>query len=231
MAAAADFMNEVLGRRPVAADWHPASSIGGTMVFGRDDDRARLYATLEVAPADCAVHLAEIGGIARTGAQFDIVTAGLDGVLAGDADSVVSDLLGLCSPGGRIGVARPTPGSFLAAIEALIGKYLYGPAERPSSLPGARAAMNDAFAPFAVAMGAVDRTILLSYEDVGHWLEEFTLGYEPLKRAWLRVSPAWRRQFRAALLETASAYARPARFGIVIPCEYLEFTLQTTPVR
>lgn len=231
MAAATDFMNRALGRQHPVAEWRPASSIAGFAAFGRDDDRVRLHATLGIAPTDRVLHLAEIGNVAPTGAQFDVVTAGLDVVQADDSGSSVSDLLRLCAPGGRIGLAVPTPGSFLARIDALIGKYVPGPARQNRGLVGTRAAMNDAFESFAVAMSAQDRKMLLCYESIEHWLDEFRGSYEPLRRAWERVGPAWRCQFSTALLETAATYAKPARFGIVIPCDYLEFTAHTAPLQ
>jgi len=231
MAAATDYINEVLAREETAADWVPASSIAGVAVFGGDDDRSRLYETLGVGRADRAVHLAEIGSLAAPEAQFDVVTAGLDAIHRADRNRAASDLLRLCRPGGRIGLACAVPGSFLAAIDTLIDKYVNGPAGQRRRFNGTRAALNEAFAPYAVAMGAADRSILLCYESPEHWLDEFRVGYEPLRRAWQQVSPAWRRQFSAALLETATSFAKTARFGIVIPCEYLEFTVRTAPLQ
>ena len=89
-------------------------------------ERARQRAAAESLPAKFEVGDCE--AIAFADASFDVVLSVYGSMFAPNADKAAMEMLRVCRPGGRIGMANWTPDGFWGQTFGLVGKYLPPPA-------------------------------------------------------------------------------------------------------
>lgn len=226
MAVASEQMHQIIrtayrpgpgGRVP------PQQAASGPVNIGRIV-RAGLFDSLEVGAQESVAEIEAAGRGRNADSAADVVVAGLDLLHFGAPQRVADELLRTCRPGGRIGLACPRPGSFLAGIHGRIEAYTVpdGCGQR-RGFTGARQALDALFGASATALGARDRSVTLTFASVGDWLAEWQASHAPLRSACEHVDPEWRGQFTADLLRIAGSYAEMNDGKLSIRCDYLEF--------
>ena len=155
-------------------------------------------------------------------ASFDVVLSTFGVMFTPNQQQSASEMMRVCRPGGKIGLANWTPESFIGQLFKTIGKHLPPPAGVASpALWGTRAHLEKLFG----AGGRVEaqsRHFVFRYESAEHWLEVFRNYYGPVLKAFEALDGA-----AAAALET-DINALLDKFNtaqdgtLVIPSEYLE---------
>src|SRR6266851_75084 len=132
------------------------------------------------------------------------------------------EMMRVCRPGGKIGLANWTPESFIGQLFKTIGKHLPPPAGVASpALWGTRAHLDKMFDANG-SVAAQSRNFVFRYESSEHWLEIFRNYYGPMVKAFEALDAT-----AGAALET-DINALLGKFNIakdgtlVIPSEYLE---------
>lgn len=190
----------------------------------RRDVRSGLLDILEIEPGESRADIQTAGQHVLPGRALDIVLVDLELIHAGQPQQVADDLLRICRSGGRIGLACPAPGSFLAEIHARIELYIAPGAPVASrGFTGTREGLDALFGAGAKALGGRDRSVELSVRSAEHWLAEWQVSYAPLKRAFQSIDPEWRSQLTNDLLDIAGLFAEPRGARLSIRCDYLEF--------
>jgi SAM-dependent methyltransferase len=227
MSVATDYISTALDLQRIDA-LAQASSQTGSDERSCDTARTRLIEALDVESIDASADLDKLGDLPYGDATLDVVTVGLDAVQERDEAAAAREIVRVCRPGGRIGVACASPGSFLDRIQCSISMYLPAAVNQPGQgFRGTRKSLDKLFGAYAVAQGARDRALTLHFASAEHWLATFRTSYAPLRRAYRVMSPDWRDQFSAELLRLARSFATVVDDGITINCDYLEFLIHT----
>ena len=155
-------------------------------------------------------------------ASFDVVLSTFGVMFTPNQDKAARELLRVCRPGGKIGLANWTPESFIGQMFRVLGKYVPPVAGvAPPSLWGTKARLDTLFGLQAV-VAAESRTFVFRYRSPGHWLEIFRDYYGPVLKAFASLNPESRKALEKdlyALLDQNNV----ARDGtLVLPSEYLE---------
>ena len=155
-------------------------------------------------------------------ASFDVVLSTFGVMFTPNQDKAARELLRVCRPGGKIGLANWTPESFIGQMFRVLGKYVPPVAGvAPPSLWGTKARLDTLFGLQAV-VAAESRTFVFRYRSPGHWLEIFRDYYGPVLKAFASLNPEARKALEKdlfALLDQNNV----ARDGtLVLPSEYLE---------
>lgn len=155
-------------------------------------------------------------------ASFDVVLSTFGVMFTPNQDKAARELLRVCRPGGKIGLANWTPESFIGQMFRVLGKYVPPVAGvAPPSLWGTKARLDTLFGPQAV-VAAESRTFVFRYKSPAHWLEIFRDYYGPVLKAFASLNPESRKALEKdlyALLDQNNV----ARDGtLVLPSEYLE---------
>jgi hypothetical protein len=174
-------------------------------------------------------HLSEVGANEAAGGSFDVITVNLDTVYRASDTISAGEILGRCRPGGRIGIACPTPGSFLDRVRQLIGRYAPPSAiALEAGFVGTRENLNAHFGNRAIALGARDRVTRLYYSSPEHWLARWRSTYAPMMSAFSQIEPEWRDTFSDDLIRLAKEFTEIDSRGRFIRCDYLEFLVHTS---
>jgi ubiquinone/menaquinone biosynthesis C-methylase UbiE len=155
-------------------------------------------------------------------ASFDVVLSTFGVMFTPNQQQAADEMMRVCRPGGKIGLANWTPESFIGQLFKTIGKHLPPPAGVASpALWGTRAHLDKMFDANG-SVAAQSRNFVFRYESPEHWLEIFRNYYGPMVKAFEALdAPA------GAALET-DINALLGKFNIakdgtlVVPSEYLE---------
>ena len=158
-------------------------------------------------------------------ASFDVVLSTFGVMFTPNQDKAARELLRVCRPGGKIGLANWTPESFIGQMFRVLGKYVPPVAGvAPPSLWGTKARLDTLFGSQAV-VAAESRTFVFRYKSPAHWLEIFRDYYGPVLKAFASLNPESRKELEKdlyALLDQNNA----AKDGtLVLPSEYLEVVI------
>ncbi|MCC6988261.1 MAG: class I SAM-dependent methyltransferase [Acidobacteria bacterium] len=157
-------------------------------------------------------------------ASFDVVLSTFGVMFAPDHPQAARELMRVCRPGGRIGLASWTPAGFLGDLFRLQARHVPPPPGVQSPLLwGTNAHLAQLFAGAAGVSHAV-RHFAFRYRSAQHWVDVFRTYYGPTHKAFATLDPAGQAALEAdllALLDRAKA-GRAGASGLVVPGEYLE---------
>src|SRR5256714_5266240 len=117
-------------------------------------------------------------------ASFDVVVSTFGVMFTPNQDKAAAELLRVCKPRGKIGLANWTPEGFIGQLFKTLGKHLPPPAGVKSpALWGTRARLDEMFGK-AAAIDAQARMFVFRYKSPDHWLDVFKTYYGPMYKAF-----------------------------------------------
>lgn len=154
--------------------------------------------------------------------SFDLIISSFGVMFAPDQDRAAAELLRVCRPGGKIGLANWTPDSFIGRLFKTIGAYIPPAAGLKSpALWGDRGRIDELFAAGA-DVAAVEKHFVLRYRSADHWIETWRSIYGPLQKAFDSLDSGKQSALAddlRALIESLNV----AEDGtMVVPSKYLE---------
>ena len=155
-------------------------------------------------------------------ASFDVVLSTFGVMFTPNQEKAAGELLRVCRPGGKIGLANWTPDSFIGQMFKVLGKYIPPVAGvAPPSLWGTKARLDTLFGSQAV-VAAESRNFVFRYKSPAHWLEIFRDYYGPVLKAFASLAPEARTALEKDLLALLDKHNVAKDGTLVLPSEYLE---------
>ena len=128
--------------------------------------------------------LADAENLPFADASFDVVLSTFGVMFTPDQERAAQELLRVCRPGGKIGLANWTPESFIGRVFKTIGKYVPpAPGVKSPALWGTRGHLELLFGSNAT-IAAVNRNFNFRYKSPAHWVEVFRTYYGPVLKAF-----------------------------------------------
>ena len=173
----------------------------------------RLAVTFETADAEALPY---------PDASFDVVLSTFGVMFAPDHDSSSAEMLRVCRPGGRIGLASWTPQGFLGDLFRTVGKHVPPPAGgRSPLLWGTPDHLQSLFAN-ATSVAHTTRMFAFRYRSAEHFVDVFRTFYGPTHKAFGALDATGQAALEADMLALLRAHDRGGAAGLVVPAEYLE---------
>ncbi|TMK72647.1 MAG: class I SAM-dependent methyltransferase [Actinobacteria bacterium] len=157
-------------------------------------------------------------------ASFDVVLSTFGAMFAPDQEQTAAELLRVCRPGGRIGMANWTP-------EGLIGGGLFAtmakhapppPGINPPSLWGTEERLRELFGDGISELRIEPQVVNFRSRSPEHWLEYFRTYFGPMRMAFARVGDDGAPALENDLLEVMRTHNRAGDKALVAPAEYVE---------
>ena len=156
-------------------------------------------------------------------ASFDAVVSTFGVMFTADQDKAAAELVRVCKPGGKIGLANWTPDGFIGQLFKAIGKYIPPPAGVKSpALWGTGARITELFGAQASSIHLEQRDIVFRYRSAQHWLDVFKSYYGPLLKTFGALDPETRTALTDDLFALIKRFNRSGDKTMVVPSEYLE---------
>jgi ubiquinone/menaquinone biosynthesis C-methylase UbiE len=159
-------------------------------------------------------------------ASFDAVVSTFGVMFTPDQDRAARELVRVCKPGGRIGLANWTPEGFIGQLFKTIGRHAPPPAgARSPALWGTRARIAELFEPHASSIKSAQRHFVFRYRSPAHRLEVFKTYYGPLLKTFAALPAAAQAALDADLETLIGQFNRSGDRTLVVPSEYLEIVV------
>ena len=159
-------------------------------------------------------------------ASFDVVVSTFGVMFTADQDNAAGELIRVCKPKGKIGLANWTPQGFIGQVFKTLGKYLPPPAGVKSpALWGTRGRLDEMFGAQASAIVAEPRMFVFRYRSPEHWLDVFKTFYGPMLKAFAALDANGQAGLRSDLLAVIGQFNRATDGTMAVPSEYLEVVI------
>lgn len=191
--------------------------VGALLERGRERAKAdRLPVIFQEADAE-ALPFAE--------GSFDVVLSTFGVMFTPNQQQAANELMRVCRPGGKIGLANWTPESFIGQLFKTIGKYVPpAPGMKSPALWGSRAHLDTLFGSKA-SVAVESKNFVFRYKSPKHWVEIFSTYYGPMVKAFAATDPEARKALEADLYALLGEFNVAGDGTLVIPSEYLEVVI------
>lgn len=169
-----------------------------------------------------AFEVADVEALPYPDASFDVVLSTFGVMFAPDHRRAAAELMRVCKPAGRIGLASWTPDGFIGRLLRTVSGYVPPPPGVLSpALWGSEAHIAELF-PTATVIHHRTRAFVFRYQSPEHWVDVFRRFYGPVHRAFSSLDPDRQRALECDLLTLLRSLDQGDRDGLVIPSDYLE---------
>ena len=117
--------------------------------------------------------------------SFDVVLSTFGVMFTPDQERAAAELVRVCRPGGRIGLANWTPEGFIGQMFKVVGRHVPPPAGIRSPLEwGTESRLNELFDSDVRRLSVHRRLFVFRYRSPEHWVETFRTYYGPTHKAF-----------------------------------------------
>jgi SAM-dependent methyltransferase len=156
-------------------------------------------------------------------AAFDVVLSTQGVMFAPNHAQTAHELLRVCRPGGKIGLANWTPDGFIGDIFRTIARYIPLQAPlAPATLWGSEAYLRKLFSGAISDLQVTRRNFVFRYPSPQDWIRFFREYYGPLTRAFAALDAASQDGLNRDLLARIAWHNRSGDATMIVPAEYLE---------
>ena len=155
--------------------------------------------------------------------SFDVVLSTFGVMFTPDHVKAAAELMRVCRPGGRIGLANWTPDGFIGQVFKILGKYLPPPAGSKSpALWGTREHLVRLFEFEPREIRTEKRVFKFRYRSPDHFLGVFKTYYGPMLKAFAALDEQTGKHLAADLWDLVARLNQADDGTMVVPSEYLE---------
>jgi SAM-dependent methyltransferase len=196
------------------ADVVSTDYVGSLLDRGRERAKAeRLQVVFQEADAE-ALPFAD--------ASFDVVLSTFGVMFTPKQEQAANELIRVCRPGGKIGLASWTPESFIGELFRTMGRYVPpAPGVKSPALWGSEAHLAGLFSSKA-SIAAERKIFVFRYRSPAHWVEVFRAYYGPVLKAFAAIDPPAREALEADLHALIGQFNTADDGTLLVPGEYLQ---------
>jgi len=158
--------------------------------------------------------------------SFDAVLSTFGVMFTPNQEKAAAELLRVCRPKGKIGLANWAPDGFIGQVFKTLGKYLPPPdGVKSPALWGTRARLAEMFGPDASQVKCETRLFNFRYRSADHFLHVFQTFYGPVLKAFAALDPSRQEVLHNDLHALVVRMNRARDGSMVVPSEYLEVVI------
>lgn len=190
---------------------------------------ARGRARAEAEALEVTFRMADAENLPYADGAFDAVVSTFGVMFTPDQHRAAAELLRVCRPGGRIGLANWTPDGFIGQLFKTIGGHVAPPAGVKSpALWGSKQWLVDAFGGQAQAVTVTPKAFVFRYRSPAHFVEVFRTYYGPVHKAFLALDGSGQSALEAGLHDTVARFNTAVDGSMRVPSAYAEIVVHKT---
>ncbi|HET7300481.1 MAG TPA: class I SAM-dependent methyltransferase [Oleiagrimonas sp.] len=155
--------------------------------------------------------------------SFDAVLSTFGAMFAPDQAKTASELLRVCRPGGKIGMANWAPDGFVGQGFRLVSSRMPpNPGLQPPSRWGTETGLREFFGDGVSKLSITRRDFVFRYRSAGHWLDYYRDNFGPVHTLFARLDEDAAKEFAGELITLCTSFNTADDGTLVIPSAYLE---------
>lgn len=156
-------------------------------------------------------------------ASFDVVLSTFGAMFAPNQERTAGELLRVCRPGGKIGMANWTPGGVIGELFRVTGQHVPPPSGlRPPTRWGTEESLRELLGSGIASLQVTRRHFTFRYHSPQHWLDYFRTYYGPTMKAFEGLDASQQESLARDLLALWQRFNQSGETTLVAPGEYLE---------
>ena len=156
-------------------------------------------------------------------ASFDVVLSTVGVMFAPHQEKVAEELLRICRPEGKIGLANWTPDGFIGNMFRTLGKHVPPPSGiKPPPLWGTEERLRELFGEGVASVEVTRRSYVWRYPSARHFVEYFRSYYGPTLKAFESLDRDGQEALAKDLEELLEQWNTSGDATLVVPSDYLE---------
>ena len=185
-------------------------------------DIARKRAALELLDVEFREGAAE--DIQFPDESFDVVLSTFGCMFATDQQKAADELMRVCKPGGKIGLASWTPDSSFGEFSLLMANYVSPTTNAKTPVVwGLKEGIEQLFGDQISPLRINERTSFMRYPSAEQYLEHSKRYFGPLKKIYESLDEKKQGSLIESVMEWVSEYNNSGDETVLIPSKYLEF--------
>ena len=157
--------------------------------------------------------------------HFDNVVSTFGVMFTPNQAQSASELIRVCKPGGKIGMANWTPNGFIGQLFKTLGRYIPpSPGVNSPAAWGTQDFLQQHFGNCS-AVDARPKEFNFRYQSAQHWLDLFGTYYGPLLKAFEALDDDKGKQLAEDVIALIGRFNNAKDGTIVVPSEYLEIVI------
>ncbi|MGI9426039.1 MAG: class I SAM-dependent methyltransferase [Hyphomicrobiaceae bacterium] len=225
-----------------AMDLSPGSSVldvaagngNATLAFARrwcnvmstdyvDSLLARSRSRAEAEALDVTYRVADAEQLPFDDGAFDAVVSTFGVMFTPDQATAAGELIRVCRPGGKIGLANWTPNGFIGQLFKTLGGHIAPPpGVKSPALWGTRDWLSEHFGTVCQTVDITDRDFIFRYRSPDHFIDVFRTFYGPVHKAFLALDPNGQAQLANDLRDTVANFNTARDGSMRVPSAYAE---------
>jgi SAM-dependent methyltransferase len=162
--------------------------------------------------------------------SYDVVLSTFGVMFAPNQEQAARELLRVCRPGGRIGLASWTPEGWIGEMFRITGRHVPPPAGlRPPIRWGTEDGLRELFGDGIASLRATRQVFLWRFASAQQYLDLFRTYYGPTFKAFEALDEPSRQALARDLIDAAERFNRSDDGTLLVPAEYLE-VVATKPI-
>jgi SAM-dependent methyltransferase len=154
--------------------------------------------------------------------SFDTVLSSIGVMFTADHARAADELVRVCKPGGRVGIASWTPTGFIGRLLATVGRHAAPPpGAQPPTRWGTEDGIRDLLGDRVTGLTFSTATVTQRFPTPDSFAHFFLTHYGPTRKAAERLSPDGRRAFRNDLAALAATANHATDGTLAVDWEYL----------
>jgi ubiquinone/menaquinone biosynthesis C-methylase UbiE len=156
-------------------------------------------------------------------ASFDVVLSTFGSMFTPNQENTASEMVRVCRPGGKIGLASWTPNGYIGELFRITGRHVPPPPGlKPPALWGTEERLHELFGDAASSIIVAKRFFVFRFLSADHWIDFFRTYYGPTLKAFAALDDAGKEALANDIRALENKYNRSGDGTMLIPSEYLE---------
>lgn len=157
---------------------------------------------------------------------FDAVVSTYGVMFTPNQQQSAGEMIRVCRPGGKVGMANWTPESFIGQLFKTLGKHIAPPAGVKSpGLWGSREWITERFGPHSQTVSYTLKNFVFRYRSPDHFVDYFRTFYGPMQKAFLALDATGQDALARDLHALIAAFNTATDGSVRIPSEYAEIVV------
>jgi ubiquinone/menaquinone biosynthesis C-methylase UbiE len=155
--------------------------------------------------------------------SFDVILSTFGAMFAPNQEQIARELIRVCKPGGKIGMANWTPDGFVKEMFSVVAGLVPPPSGLKSTfLWGSEEYLQELFNDTILSLHTTRRTVMFRFKSVEHFLDTFLNYYGPTLKASQSLDSTGKDNLVRGLTDLVNRFNDSGDETILIPFDYVE---------